>query len=81
MQQTIVKIQPKGVITIPKKVRDSVGFEENGFARIKKARGRIIIEPVRTLPYLVRTYKDSEVKEFFDLDEKETKKLKDEGLL
>ena len=81
MQQIIIKIQPKGVITIPKKIREDIGFEENGFARIKKNNGRVILEPVRTLPYPVRSYTNSDVESFLDLDEKESKKLKTKSLL
>lgn len=81
MQGEIIKVQSKGVVTIPKSLREAVGLEENGLARITKEKGRLVMEPVRTLPYPVRTYKDSELKEFFDLDEKETKKLKAQGLL
>ena len=40
MQQTafeeLIKIQPKGVITIPKKIRDSLGLSENDLIKIKK---------------------------------------------
>jgi hypothetical protein len=48
---------------------------------MKKEKGRLIVEAVRTLSYPVRAYKDKELKGFFDLDEKETKKLKAKGLL
>lgn len=78
--EEIVKIQPKGLFTIPKKFRTEL-FEENGFARVRKEKGRLILEPVRTLPYPVRSYTDEEVKEFMDLDTYETKKLKAKGLL
>lgn len=79
MQQSpveeLVKIQPKGVITIPKKFRDSLGITDNDFIRIKKEKGKITIEPVRTLPYPVRSYTGDEIKEFLVLDKAETEKL------
>lgn len=69
-QEEIVKFQPKGLLTIPKKYRLSLGFEERGLARIKTEKGKLIIEPVRTLPYPVRTYTDAEIEEFLALDKK-----------
>ena len=79
-REEIVKIQPKGLFTIPKKFRTGL-FEENGLARVRKEKGRLILEPVRTLPYPVRSYSDEEIKEFVDLDAYETKELKAKGLL
>jgi len=77
--EEIVKIQPKGLFTIPKKFRVGL-FEENGLARVRKEKGRLILEPIRTLPYPVRSYADEEIEEFMDLDARETKKLKAKGL-
>ncbi len=77
----IVKILPKGLMTIPKKFRRELGFEENGLARVKKERGRLIIEPIFTLPYRVRSYNDQEINEFIDLDRKENKELRKKKLL
>ena len=74
--EDIVKLQPKGLITIPKKIRDSVGIAERGLLRIRADRGKITIEPVRTLPYPVRSYTDKELAEFIALDEKEGKELR-----
>lgn len=79
-QEEIVKFQPKGLLTIPSRFRRLLGFEERGLARIKVEKGRIIIEPVRALPYPVRTYSDSEIKEFLALDRKETRELKQKGM-
>ena len=80
MQQSIydeiIKIQPKGVITIPKKIRDSLGLSDNDVIRIKREKGKITIEPIRTLPYPVRSYTDRELDEFFAEDELETKELR-----
>lgn len=83
MQQTfdeIIKIQNKGVLTIPKKLR--VGsFEDNSLVRIKKEKGRLIIEQIRTLPYPVRSYSDRDVDSFLALDKEESKKLSKKGLI
>lgn len=70
--EDIIKIQPKGLITIPKKIRTKVGIEENSMVRVKEERGRIVIEPVYTLPYPVRRYTEKEIKEFIELDQKGT---------
>ncbi|OGM14452.1 hypothetical protein A3D84_04020 [Candidatus Woesebacteria bacterium RIFCSPHIGHO2_02_FULL_42_20] len=80
IQEQIVKIQPKGLITIPKAFRKAL-FEENGLARVTKLKRAIVIEPVRTLPYPVRSYTDREIEEFVQLDKDETKILKAKGLL
>ena len=74
--EDIIKIQPKWLITIPKKARQGMGFEENGLARLKKERGRIYIEPVRTLPYPVRTYTKEELEEFIRFDEEQGRELR-----
>lgn len=79
--EDIIKVQPRGTLTIPKKLRKSVGIEQNALVRIVKDRGRLVIEPVRTLPYPVRSYIGKEIDEFVKLDAKETRKLKSKGLL
>ncbi|OGM25603.1 hypothetical protein A2962_03670 [Candidatus Woesebacteria bacterium RIFCSPLOWO2_01_FULL_39_61] len=81
MSEAIVKIQNKGLVTIPKSFRDDLGLEESGLARIRKEKGRLVIEPVRIYPYSVRSYKDKEIEKFIKLDKKEAKILKEKGLL
>ena len=80
-QEEIIKLQPRGVLTIPKKFRQNIGFKENSFVRIKKKKWQLVIEPVRILPYPVRSYKQKELEKFFKLDKQESKKLKKKGLL
>lgn len=79
--EEIVKIQPKGLITIPVNLRKELGFDESGLARVKKEKGRLIIEPVRMLAYPVRSYSDDELEEFIKLDQEESRQLKKKGLL
>ena len=79
--EDIIKIQPRGTLTIPKKLRDSVGLRENTLVKVIKEKGRLIIEPVRTLPYPVRSYTIEEIDEFLELDAKETEELKKKGIL
>lgn len=74
--EQIIQFQPKGLVTIPKRLREAVGLGERAIARIKQERGRLIIEPVRTLPYPVRSYTNSEIKEFIELDRQESSQLK-----
>lgn len=78
--QEFVKLQSRGNVTIPKILREALGFKENELVRMKEDKGRLIVEPVRTLSYPVRSYKDKELSAFFDLDDKETKKLKAKSL-
>ena len=78
--EDIVKLQPKGLLTIPKKARQAVGFDEDGFVRIRVDRGRILIEPVRVLPSPVRRYTNEEIEKFFALDDKESEELRKKGL-
>lgn len=79
--EDIIKIQPKGLLTIPKKMRIKVGMEEDSLVRITEERGRIVIEPVYTLSYPVRRYTKEDIREFIKLDQKESKSLKKKGLL
>lgn len=79
--EDIIKILPKGVITIPKKIRQFLGFSDNSLARVKAERGRLIIEPMSTLPYPIRNYTDQEITEFINKDKKETLELKIKSLL
>ena len=64
----LVKILPKGLVTIPKKLRQDIGFEENGLARIKKEGKRLILEPVNVVSYPLREYSIQEIKQFIKED-------------
>ncbi len=70
--EDFIKIQSKGIITIPRKLRTRVGLFDNSIARIREEKGKLVIEPVRILPYPVRSYSDKELAESFSLDEKES---------
>lgn len=78
--EEIVKLQPKWLLTLPSSLRAGL-FEDKGYVRVKKDKGRLILEPVRMLAYPVRKYTSEEVDEFFALDDKESKELKKQGLL
>lgn len=78
-QENLVKLQPKGLLTIPKKLRVELGLEESKLVRLRVERGRLIIDPVRTLPYPVRSYTSGELKEFINLDRNQTAELTQKG--
>lgn len=78
--EEIIKLQPKGVLTVPKKMREGL-FDDMGIAKISRQGAKLIIEPIRTLSYPVRSYGEDDLRDFFELDEKETKELKSKGLI
>lgn len=71
--EEIIKLQPKGVLTIPKPIRTRFGLKDNDFIRIKASGGKVYFEPVRTLPYPVRSYTGKDLDEFFTLDKQLSK--------
>jgi AbrB family looped-hinge helix DNA binding protein len=79
--EDIVKLQPKGLITIPKKLRTAIGLKGSDVLRLRAVNGQITLEPVHVLPYQVRSYSDKEVNEFLALDQVETTELKKKKLL
>lgn len=78
--EEIIKLTPRGIFTVPKKMRKGL-FDNMGIAKINRLGRKLIIEPIRTLSYPVRSYTDNELNEFFELDAKESKKLKIKGLI
>ena len=40
-----VKLQQRGLLTLPKKLRDTLGLEEGQILRIEQKGGKIILEP------------------------------------
>ena len=79
--EEIVKIQPRGLFTIPKKLRINLGFSDNSLVRVKQENGRLVVEPVRTLPYSARSYTQADIEEFIRFDKEETRTLKAKGLV
>ncbi len=67
----IIKVQPRGVITIPRKFRGE-NFAEDSFVRVVKADGKLILEPVTIPRYPVRRYTNNEVAEFLEADKHES---------
>jgi bifunctional DNA-binding transcriptional regulator/antitoxin component of YhaV-PrlF toxin-antitoxin module len=78
--QMLVQLQPRGYLTIPIAFRRDWNLTD-GLVRITKNESQLIIEPVRVLPYPVRSYTPAEVKEFLAEDAQETQQLKTQGFV
>jgi len=79
--EDIIKAQPKGVITIPKKIREFAGLVDRGLLRVRADGSKITIEPVRTLAYPVRHYTDEELAKFIAFDEEQGRELRRKGII
>ena len=79
--EDIIKMQPKGTMTIPKKLRQRAGLTDRALIRATAQKGKITLEPVYTTPYPIRTFTDEEMNEWLELDRIESKELRKEGLL
>jgi AbrB family looped-hinge helix DNA binding protein len=40
-----IKLQQRGLLTLPKKLRDTLGLEEGQIMRVEQKDGKIILEP------------------------------------
>ncbi|MDD2934857.1 MAG: AbrB/MazE/SpoVT family DNA-binding domain-containing protein [Candidatus Pacebacteria bacterium] len=45
----LLKVQSKGVITIPKEIREVLGLEEGDFLEISFKNEKIILEPIQVI--------------------------------
>lgn len=87
MQQPIsifeefVKVQAKGLITIPKKLREELHITEETIVKIKREGQKLTMEPIKTITYPVRSYTKEEIKQFMTFDAAQTKELKKKGLI
>lgn len=80
-QSVFVKIQQKGLMTIPKAFRDELGLKKNNIIKVIKKKDKLIIEPMKELSYKVRSYTPKEIQEFIEYDAELTKQLKKKKLL
>lgn len=78
--EEIIRLQPRGYLTIPIKFRQDWDLTD-GLVRIIKKQTSVVIEPVRVLPYPVRSYTDQEIDSFFAEDAKQTQELAKKGFL
>ncbi len=66
----LVKLLPKGQITIPVKFRRQLGVGENSYLRVELEGGRLVIKPVKSNweEKYIRRYSDEEIEEFLEAD-------------
>lgn len=62
-----VNILTKGIITIPKKMREQVGIKEGDVAKVRVENNKIIIEPREENEY--RTFTDKQIRKWLKEDE------------
>lgn len=66
-QEQWLRVLDKGMVTIPKKWREELGFTKGKIVKAKKVKKRIFIEPVEDeAPY--RIYTDKEIAAFLEED-------------
>jgi AbrB family looped-hinge helix DNA binding protein len=65
--QELIKVLPKGMITIPKPWRDEFGFNQGDRIKAKKTTRGILIEPMK-IPAPYRIYTQREVNSFIKSD-------------
>lgn len=64
----IIRLRPRGQLTLPKDLRERVGLKEDAPLRIGTEAGRIILEPVEFYPYPTRDYTQREISRFLKED-------------
>ena len=79
--QEIVKMQSRGVFTIPKKLRINLGLNDDSLVKVTLEEGRLMVEPLRMLPYPVRSYTKEDVEDFIKFDKEQGKRLRLRKLL
>lgn len=62
-----IKILPKGLITIPKKIREKLGLKEGDIAKVKISENTIVIKPRESVEY--RLYTKEEMEQWVKDDE------------
>lgn len=67
IQEEWVNVLSKGIITIPKKMRETVGIKEGDVTKVRVVGRTIVIEPRKESA--VRTFTDEEIKEWLKEDE------------
>ena len=80
VQEVWIRVLKKGIVTLPKAMREKVGIKEGDVAKAKLVGNNIIIEP-RETPYEGRIFTDAEIAQWKKDDEllpemaKETEQL------
>lgn len=76
--QTLIRVQSKGLITLPKKIRDELNLSENSHLKISIQNGKVVLDPLQVRSFPIRIYTDEEIEQFLEddkLDPKLAKKL------
>lgn len=60
--ETWIKILPKGLVTIPKKIREKLGIRDGDIAKVKISKNSIVIEPKEPTTY--RLFTNKEIKQW-----------------
>lgn len=61
-----IKILPKGLVTIPKKIREKLGIKEGDVAKINISKNSIVIKPRGSAEY--RLFTNEEIKQWIKDD-------------
>ena len=46
MQREVVKVHKKGIVVIPKGIRDALGIRDGTLLEVRVEKGRIVLEPL-----------------------------------
>lgn len=65
----IAQIRDRGQVTIPKKIRQEAGINNDATVIITTEPGRIILEQVGITPYPIRGYTNTEIEQFIKDDQ------------
>ena len=63
-----LKVLGKGMVTIPKRWREELGFREGDIVKAKKEGMRVVIEPQQSKLAPYRVYSDAEIDAFLKED-------------
>lgn len=73
----IVKTLNKGQVTIPAKLRKTLGIKKDDYLRAYVRDNKLILEPVslkeESVEKYIRTFSDKEIKEWLELDKLDPK--------
>lgn len=77
IQEEWINILTKGIITIPKKMRERIGIREGDIAKIKTVGNTIVIEPRNKLSFNeIRTFSNKELERWIREDKLPTNMAK-----
>lgn len=68
-QDEWIRVLGKGMVTIPKKWRDDLGFIEGDMIKAKKQGKSVVLSSTKTLSVPYRIYSDDEIKTFLKDDQ------------